>query len=345
MMRRRLLGTLRTATPPARATLALTVAALALGAAAAATVPASAATTVKPAAAGVFAPYTDMSNSQESLLDTAITSHGVKNYTAAFVIGSGCNDIWGDTLPVGADSYTDPLIAKAKSEGANVIISSGGAAGEPLAWTCTDQASINAGYQKILDSYGVNSLDFDIEGAAIADTASVARQMQAMKSIQDANPGFTFSVTLPVLPTGLTSDGVNIIQAAKTAGVKIGVVNIMAMDYYSGSPEMGQAAISAAQATLAQMQAVDSSYTYANVGITPMIGTNDDGSTFTLADASTVESWAASNGIGRLSFWSINRDTSCSSSSGAAGIHPDASSTCSGVSQNQLAFSDAFAAF
>ena len=74
-----------------------------------------------------------------------------------------------------------------------------------------------------------------------------------------------------------------------------------------------------------------------------MIGTNDDGSIFSLANASTVESWAASNGIGRLSFWSVNRDKSCSSVAGT--VTPNASSTCSGVSQNLLAFTDTFARF
>src|SRR6476661_2434865 len=125
------------------------------------------------------APYVDMSNSQEGLLDTAITGHHLKAYTAAFVLGEGCNQVWGDTLPIGADSFTDPLIAKAKSEGASVIISSGGASGEPLAWTCSTQSSIDAGYQAIINDYGVTQLDFDIEGAAIADTAAAARQMQA----------------------------------------------------------------------------------------------------------------------------------------------------------------------
>ncbi len=341
-MRRRTPTLPRPRITAARTAVSLTAAALAVLATTAATAPsASATTTVRPAAAGGFAPYTDMSNSQESLLDTAITQHGVKTFTAAFVIGSGCNDIWGDTLPVGNDSFTDPLIAKAKSEGANVIISSGGAAGWPLAWTCTDQSAINAGYQKIISSYGVNSLDFDIEGAAIADQTSAARNMSAMKTLQAANPGLTFSVTLPVLPNGLTADGVNILKTAKNAGVKINVVNIMTMDYYQGSQDMGQAAINAAQATLAQMKSVDASYSYANVGITPMIGINDDGSDFTLANASTVESWAAGNGVGRLSFWSVNRDQAC----GFGPVKPAASSTCSGVSQNKLAFTDAFSRF
>ena len=282
------------------------------------------------------APYVDMSNSQEGLLDTAITGHGLKAYTAAFVIGSGCNQIWGDTLPIGADSFTDPLIAKAKSEGASVIISSGGASGLALAWTCSNQSSIDAGYQALINDYGVTQLDFDIEGAAIADTAATARQMQAMKDLKASNPSLKFSMTLPVLASGLTNDGVNIIKAAKNAGVKIDVVNIMTMDFYAGTgTEMGQGSVSAAQATLSQMQSVDSSYTYANLGITPMIGKNDDGSTFTLADAQTVESFAAQHGVGRLAFWAVTRDQPCG---GGANSLP----TCSEISQNSLAFTDAF---
>ncbi|EST20059.1 carbohydrate binding domain-containing protein [Streptomyces roseochromogenus] len=282
------------------------------------------------------APYVDMSNSQEGMLDTAVTGHHLKAYTAAFVLGEGCNQIWGDTLPIGNDSYTDPEIAKAKSEGASVIISSGGASGEPLAWTCSTQSSIDAGYQAIINDYGVTQLDFDVEGAAVADTAAAARQMQAMKDLKASNPGLQFSMTLPVLTTGLTGDGVNILKAAKNAGIKIDVVNVMAMDYYAGTgTEMGQGAVDAARATLAQMQSVDSSYTYANLGITPMIGKNDDGSTFTLADAQTVESFAAQNGVGRLAFWSVNRDQPCS---GSANSLP----TCSEISQNSLAFTDAF---
>ncbi|GAA1979499.1 carbohydrate binding domain-containing protein [Kitasatospora viridis] len=282
------------------------------------------------------APYVDMSNGQEGLLDTAITAHGLKAYTAAFVLGSGCNQIWGDTLPIGADSFTDPLIAKAKSEGASLIISSGGASGEPLAWTCTTQSSIDAGYQALINDYGVTQLDFDVEGAAVADTASVARQMQAMKDLKATNPGLQFSMTLPVLANGLTGDGVNILTAAKNAGIKIDVVNIMTMDYYTGTgTEMGQGSVSAAQATLAQMQSVDPSYTYANLGITPMIGKNDDGSTFTLADAQTVEGFAAQHGVGRLAFWSVNRDQPCSGTANSL-------STCTQLGQASLAFTDAF---
>jgi len=48
------------------------------------------------------APYVDMTNNQEGMLDQAAQA-GLKAFTASFVIGSGCTPIWGDTLPVTND--------------------------------------------------------------------------------------------------------------------------------------------------------------------------------------------------------------------------------------------------
>jgi chitinase len=289
------------------------------------------------ASVGQVAPYVDMSNSQEGVLNTVISSDGLRSFTAAFTIGAGCSNIWGDTLPVGNDPTIDGEISSAKAAGASVIVSSGGSAGEPISFTCTNQSTIDAAYQAIINDYGTNQLDFDIEGAAIADTAGIDRTFQAMKDLKASNPSLTWSVTVPVLPSGLDSNGTNLLQDAQNMGVTIPVVNIMAMDYYQGNIEMGNAAISAAQNTLNQMRAVNGSYSYANVGITPMIGVNDDGSTFTLSDASSVASWASSNGIGRLAFWSVDRDQACPGGNGGA-----ASPTCSGVSESTGQFTSAF---
>jgi chitinase len=318
------------------ATLALLVAGGALAANASAS-----SDNARPAAStGAYvAPYVDMSNSQETVLNTSIQSDGLRGFTAAFAIGVGCNQEWGDTLPIGGDPTIGGEISSAKAAGASVIISSGGADGEPLSFTCTNQSTIDAGYRALLSDYGASSLDFDIEGAAVADTASIDRTLQAMKDI-----GASYSITVAVLPSGLTNYGTALIQDAANMGMTIPTVNIMTMDYYEGNIEMGQAAISAAEATLGQMRAINSAYSYANIGITPMIGTNDDGSTFTLADASTVAAWAKQNGVGRLAFWSVDRDQSCggSNAQSASVIRPDASSTCSGVSQSTGAFSAAF---
>jgi chitinase len=289
------------------------------------------------ASVGQVAPYVDMSNSQEGVLNTVISSHGLRSFTAAFAIGEGCSDIWGDTLPIGNDPTIGGEISSAKAAGASVIVSSGGSGGEPISFTCTNQSTIDAAYQAIINDYGTDQLDFDIEGAAIADTAGIDRTFQAMKDLKASNPGLNWSVTVPVLPTGLDYNGTGLLADAQSMGVTIPLVNVMAMDYYQGDIEMGNAAISAAQNTLTQMKAVNSSYTYANVGITPMIGVNDDGSTFTLADASSVANWASSNGIGRLAFWSVDRDQSCPGGNGGA-----ASPTCSGVSESTGQFTSAF---
>ncbi len=289
------------------------------------------------ASVGQVAPYVDMSNNQEGVLNTVISSDGLRSFTAAFTIGEGCSDIWGDTLPVGSDPTIGAEISSAKAAGASVIVSSGGAAGEPISFTCTNQTAIDAAYQAIINDYGTNELDFDIEGAAIADTAGIDRTFQAMEDLKASNPSLVWSVTVPVLPSGLVSTGTSLLQDAQNMGVTIPIVNIMAMDYGEGNIEMGNAAISAAQNTLAQMRAVNGSYSYANVGITPMIGVNDDGSTFTLSDASSVASWASSNGIGRLAFWSVDRDQACPGGNGGA-----ASSTCSGVSESTGQFTSAF---
>lgn len=49
--------------------------------------------------------------------------------------------------------------------------------------------------------------------------------------LQAANPGLTVSYTLPVLPAGLTHNGVDLLANAVQRGVRVDVVNVMTMDY------------------------------------------------------------------------------------------------------------------
>jgi chitinase len=293
-----------------------------------------------------FAPYVDMTSSSVSMLDKAVSDGGLKAFTAAFVIGSGCQPIWGDTLPVGNDPAVNGEIDKARSAGAQVIVSFGGAGGVELAQSCTDSGELTKAYQSVVDQLKVDHVDFDVEGAAIADTASVNRRFEAINALESANPGLTVSVTIPVFPTGPDNNGEAFLQAAKTNNTRIDVVNIMTMDYYgqwdNNGPNMGAYATQAAQGTLKMLQGIFPSASYAMIGITPMIGENDDAKeVFSAADASTVADFARSNGLGRLSFWSIGRDQSCGGvATGAA--KPAASPNCSGVSQSPLDFTRAF---
>ena len=97
-------------------------------------------------------------------------------------------------------------------------------------------------------------------GSALAEPPSVDRRNQAIKLLQAANPGLTVSYTLPVLPAGLTADGVYLIQSAVKYGARVDVVNLMTMDFGdSAAPaadgRMGTFAIWAAGNTSAQATA------------------------------------------------------------------------------------------
>ncbi|HTD22247.1 MAG TPA: carbohydrate-binding protein [Terriglobales bacterium] len=292
----------------------------------------------------LFAPYVDMSLSNNNIAQISQAS-GIKVFTLAFIIDNGgCGAGWaglGVILP--NDSFPDGTtmlsrINALRSAGGDVIVSFGGANGIELGQACGSAAAVQAQYQAVINKYNVKMLDFDIEGAPIADTAAVDRRNAALAGLQAANPGLIISYTLPVLPSGLTQDGVNLLANAKSHGVKVSVVNIMAMDYGSiANPNtMGQNAIAAANSTLGQIQSVGLS---TMLGITPMIGRNDvSPEVFTENDAQTVLNFAKPNGnISRLAFWSVARDNG-----GCSGV---VSPSCSGISQNTWDFSHIFEPF
>src|SRR2546421_1661729 len=286
------------------------------------------------------APYVDMSNNAESELDKAIKTAGVKFYTAAFIIGSGCTPIWGDSQPI-SSSPTNAEIARAQSEGAQTIISFGGAAGAELAQTCTSTGSLTAAYQSVINKYHVNHLDFDVEGAAIADPGSINRRFQAIRTLESNNPGLVVSLTIPVLQSGPDGNGQAFLNAAHSNGVRVSIVNAMTMDYGGKVSDMGAAAISAAKGTLAAAKSAGLTSSFSGIGITPMIGQNDSaGEIFTKANAQAVVNFANSNGIGRLAFWSVSRDQPCPGGPGGG-----ASPVCSSISQSELDFTRMFTSF
>ena len=117
-------------------------------------------------------------------------------------------------------------------------------------------------------------------------------------------------------------------------GIKVCVVNVMAMDYGSSVPpgQMGKAAISASQATEKQVTSIGLS---TKIGITPMIGQNDlPGEIFSLDDARSLVAFAKQNSyVSMLSMWSLGRDKPCDTGTGGS-----VSPTCSSISQQQYDF-------
>src|SRR6185436_7219360 len=149
--------------------------------------------------------------------------------------------MWNGVTPM-SDHFMLTDIQNLRSAGGDVGVSFGGANGTPIDAAITDVNSLVSAYSQVIDTYSLTWIDFDIEGFWIADTASVSRRNQAAAKLQAKYPNLRISYTLPVMPTGLTQDGINVINGAKSAGVTIFCVNIMAMDYGGAVSDMGAAA-------------------------------------------------------------------------------------------------------
>jgi chitinase len=295
---------------PWRAALALAAAtALASGGLALATiVPAAAAGSAFPA--HFAAPYLQIDSSDAGDMAADMAATGLKYYTLAFLIPqSGCTPEWEDDgSAVGAFASQ---ISAIQNAGGNVIISFGGEDGGELAQTCTNVSQLTAAYQNVVNTYGVTRLDFDIEGSVLSDTAATSLRDQALAALQAEDPSVQIDFTLAVSPQGLptgTGSEYALLQDAQAKGVKVSVVNIMTMDFGAGSNDLADAE-SAAQATAGQLSGlygISTSAAYGMMGLTPIAGTNDDGTYFSTANAQSLESFAASNGVAELSFWEVD---------------------------------------
>jgi chitinase len=257
------------------------------------------------------APYVETWNNTS--VSGLASSTGNKFYTLAFVIANatgGCTATWNGWDQLSSNLYVSD-VAALRAQGGDVIVSFGGASGTELGLACTSVSALQAAYQAVITRYNLTWIDLDIEGAAIswqANSASIDRRNKAIKALQAANPSLRVSYTLPVSPSGLEPDGVSLLQNALQNGVRVDVVNVMAMDYGSCGIDMGQAAINAASGTRSQLSSIGMS---AHVGVTPMIGVNDTTcENFTTANAQALVTYAQANGyISLLAYWAIGADS------------------------------------
>jgi Cellulose binding domain/Glycosyl hydrolases family 18 len=285
------------------------------------------------------APYVDMGAWPTPSLTDMAGAGNLKNFTLAFITASGCKAMWFNAYDPRAAWSRDQIDA-IRSRGGDVKISFGGASGIELAQACSTAAATEAEYQAVVDAYNLKYIDLDIEGAAVADPTTIARRSQALKLLQTARPNVRVSLTLPVLPEGLTADGLNVVRSARDAGVSLDLVNIMAMDYQRSSGDYGNFAVQAAQSTFSQLKGLYPSRTDAQVwrmlGVTPMLGKNDDGGTYDQNDARQLVTFAKANHLGMLAFWEMTRDRNACN--GALYM-------CTNIPQQPYEFSKIFAGY
>jgi chitinase len=289
-----------------------------------------------PTGSGRFSPYVDITMATPALRDVA-NATGQKHFTLAFALAdsTGCNPSWGGTVALN-DSRVIGEVNDLKGVGGDVTVATGGAAGPYLENTCSSSAALETAYKKALDAVGSNRLDVDVEASIPVATVNTAlKQLQS-----ERGTAITYTLRVQGQDYGVDPFSVQILQDAASRGLNV-TVNPMLMDFgYSG--DWGNAIVSAANATLGQMRQIWPGKSDADLkrmlGLTPMIGKNDTGPITTQTIARQVLSYAQSNHVGYIGFWSVGRDN---------GGCPNGtlSPTCSGVSQSTYEFTNIFKSF
>jgi cellulose synthase/poly-beta-1,6-N-acetylglucosamine synthase-like glycosyltransferase/chitodextrinase len=303
-----------------------------------------------------FAPYVDVTLTptyqfQDPADDPARQS------VLGFVVAAGksdCSPSWGGAYTLTAADQqlaVGARIAELQQEGQQAIVSFGGEANTPLDVACPTAAALTSAYQSVISAYHLTTIDLDIEGTALDNYAAEQRRAQAIAALEKADPSLSVWLTLPVEPSGLQDNALSVIKSMLSERVSIAGINVMTMDF-SSAPGTGstmgrlaEAALNAAHGQLATLYPeygihLRSDQIWQRLGATMMIGQNDkEGENFTVNDAHTLVSFAAANHLGRISMWSINRDSQCGSSFSETGM---LSNTCSGTVQSGLQFSQVF---
>lgn len=285
------------------------------------------------------------------------SSAAAKDVVLSFIVADRadvCSPSWGAAYSLDSaaqDLDLDRRIARLRQREGSVVVSFGGAINSELSTVCTDPDDLLSAYRDVVDRYDLRTIDLDIEGPALSDLEGTTRRAVAMKALQDereqAGKDLRVWLTLPVTPTGLTTDGKQTVSAMLDADVDLSGVNLMTMDY-GGSRENDQSmleastdALTATHTQLGQIYAragqdVGPATLWRRMGATPMIGQNDvPGEIFSLAAARGLSAFAQEKGLGRMSMWSLNRDRTCGEN------YPDVtivSNSCSGVEQGSESF-------
>ena len=247
--------------------------------------------------------------------------------TLAFATGACGSETWGGAS--GA-TWAAENIPQLNSAGLNYVVSTGGEAGT---FTCASTAGMDSFIATYASPHLVG-IDFDIEGGQ--SQSDIQNLVAAAAGAQAQYPNIQFSFTLATLGAsdgsygGVNSLGNEVVEAVLGSSLKNYVINLMTMDFGSASSSVCVVVNGSCEMAQSAIQAVKNlEHTYGipagKIAVTPMIGLNDNTSeTFTTADVDTLTSYATSNGLAGLHFWSFDRDTPCTDDY--------ASPTCNSVS-------------
>jgi chitinase len=305
-----------------------------------------------------FAGYVDVTATPTYDFEASADAAG-SDVVLSFIVAATdapCTPTWGThyTLDEASDELDlDRRLARVKQLDGQVVVSFGGLLNTELGTGCTDKAKLVDAYAAVLDRYEVTTIDLDLEGENLTDPAAAKRRAAAIADLQAdrraAGEDLAVWLTLPAATSGLTEDGTDAVAAMLDAQVDLAGVNLMTMDFGSSKDDdetMAEASIRGVTAAHRQIGALyyragtelTDATVWSKIGVTPMAGQNDvAGEVFGLDDATALNAFAQEQRIGRMSLWSLNRDTTCGSN------YVDlkrVSDSCSGIDQGDEKFVD-----
>ncbi|MFE2099802.1 glycosyl hydrolase family 28 protein [Streptomyces sp. NPDC059468] len=287
------------------------------------------------------APYEYLGWGNPQSPTSVMSATGVKWFTLAFILSDGsCNPKWDGSRPLtgGTDQSTINAIRNA---GGDVMVSVGGWSGAKLGEKCSSASALAGAYQKVVNAYRLKALDIDIENTEWSNATVRQRVVDALKTVKAANPGLKTVITFGTTTGGPDSTGVDMIKRAADSGLANDVWCIMPFDFGGGTTDMGTLTTRAMDGLKGRVKAAygySDATAYAHIGLSSMNGkTDDSGERVRLADFRTMLAYAQQHHIGRLTYWSVNRDRPCGS-----GTDGD---SCSGVTQQPYDYLKVFAQY
>ncbi|HEY3710724.1 MAG TPA: chitinase [Amycolatopsis sp.] len=264
---------------------------------------------------------------------TVMNATGQKAFQLAFILapnGGGCSPTWDGTSAVSSDTAVAGVISKIRGAGGDVSVSVGGYGGTKLGQTCGSVSATADAYQQVITKYGLKAIDFDLEEPEYENTAAIANELGAAKTLQANNPGLFVSVTMPGTAAGTGWFGTQLLDQAKSIGFSPNNFSIMPFDggFNGGSSQVS--ALEAFHGLLVSHMGWDSATAYSHEGFSGMNGKSDAAEIFNVSDFQTVYDYATSHKLGRFTFWSVNRDRAC--------VGTTDNGVCSNVQQNDWDF-------
>nr|WP_306206965.1 glycosyl hydrolase family 18 protein [Actinoplanes sp. RD1] len=270
---------------------------------------------------------------------TVMNATGIKAFTIAFVLANGCNPVWDGEggLTGGVHASTINAI---KAAGGSVVPSIGGWSGNKLGPNCSTPEALAGAYQKVIDAFGLQAIDIDIENTdEFENTVVQDRILNALKIVKQKNPSVKTILTFGTSPTGPNYYGTRLVQQAKALGANIDIFTQMPFDFGGGSDMYG-ATVGASEG-LKNLLKTTFGYTdaqaYSHMGISGMNGLSDQQELTSTDTWTRIRDYAKTNNFARFTFWAVNRDRGCA----GGGVVSD----CSGIAQGDWDFTRISAGF